>query len=137
MRNGLGQADFEASRGYLVKFLDHLTDTGAKRLGHDLDMRGLGLDPAFAATLRPRLQALTRAQVNAAVARHLHADRLDLAVITRDAEAFKADLLAEACPLPAYLAPKPGLQAEDEAIRRFKLDLKPEDVTITPLADLF
>ena len=137
VRNGLGQADFEASRGYLVKFLDHLTDTGAKRLGHDLDMRGLGLDPAFAATLRPRLQALTRAQVNAAVARHLHADRLDLAVITRDAEAFKADLLAEACPLPAYLAPKPGLQAEDEAIRRFKLDLKPEDVTITPLADLF
>ena len=137
VRHGLDEASFQASRTYLVKFLAHLTDTGAKRLGHDLDMRLQGFDTGFAATLAPRLQALTRDQVNQAVARYLRTDRLDLAVVTRDGEGFKRDLLAEASPVPAYPAPKPELKAEDEAISRFRLDLTPEDVSLTPLAELF
>lgn len=137
VRKGMDEASFLASRTYLVKFLDHLTDTGAKRLGHDLDMRLLGFDTGFVETLRPRLQALTRDQVNQALARHFRADRLDIEVVTWDAEAFKRDLLAEASPVPAYPSPKPELKAEDEAISRFKLDLRPEEVTVTPLAGLF
>ena len=137
VRRGLDEASFQASRTYLVKFLAHLTDTGAKRLGHDLDMRLQGFDAGFAATMAPRLQALTRDQVNQAVAKYLRTDRLDLAVVTRDAQAFQRDLLAEASPIPTYPAPKPELKAEDEAISRFKLDLAAEDVTLTPLAELF
>ena len=136
-RNGLEEASFQASRTYLVKFLDHLTDTGAKRLGHDLDMRLRGFDQGFVATLKPRLKALTRDQVNRAVAKYLRTSRLEIAVVTRDAEAFKRDLLAEASPLPVYQSPKPELKAEDDAISRFQLDLKPEDVTVTPLAEVF
>jgi len=134
---GLDEASFQASRTYLVKFLDHLTETGAKRLGHDLDMRVQGLGEGFTATLKPRLQALTRDQVNRAVAKYLRTNRLDIAVVTRDADAFKRDLLAEASPVPTYQSPKPELKAEDDAITRFKLDLKAEDVTVSPLTEVF
>ncbi len=137
VRGGMDEASFNASRTYLVKYLDHLVDTGAKRLGHDLDMRALGLDKGFVDYLKPRLQALTREQVNAAIARNFRTDRLDVAVITRDGEAFRRDLLAEACPIPTYPAPKPELKAEDDAISRFKLDVAPEDITIAPLSEVF
>jgi zinc protease len=137
VKGGMDEAAFQASRTYLVKYLDHLTDTGAKRLGHDLDMQALGLTSGYVKTLRPLLQSLTREQVNQALARNFRTNRLDIEVVTKDAEAFKRDLLAEASPVPAYQSPKPELKAEDEAISRFKLDLKPEDVVITPLAEVF
>jgi hypothetical protein len=45
--------------------------------------------------------------------------------------------LAKVSNIPVYSAPKPELKAEDEAIRRFKLDLDPKDITITPVDGLF
>jgi len=137
VNEGMSEAAFQASRTYLEKSLDHQVSTGAERLGNDLDMQLLGLDKGFVAELRPRLKALTRQQVNEALKRHFRTDRLDIAVVTKDAEAFKRDLLAEACPVPAYQTPKPELKAEDEAIRRLKLDLRAEDITVTPLDELF
>jgi zinc protease len=136
-RNGLTDKQFQASRTFLVKYLDHLTDTGAKRLGHDLDMRFLGAGRSFSDSLKARLKALTLDQANAAIRRHLRASALDIVAVARDPEALRKDLLAEASPIPAYPAPKPEIQAEDEAISRFKLDLRPEDVTQVPLEDVF
>ena len=63
--------------------------------------------------------------------------RAVLGEYNKDADAFKQDLLSEASAIPVYSAPKPQLQAEDEAIRRFKLDLDPKDITVTPVGDLF
>jgi len=136
VKDGLSEKDFEASRTFLVKFLDHLTDTGAKRLGHDLDDADFGL-PAYAATFKARLRSLTRDDVNRAVRTHLRADRLDLAVITKDAAAFTRDLFAEVSPMPKYESPKPALKEEDETIARLKLDLKAEDVIVAPLEEVF
>jgi zinc protease len=136
VKQGMGEAEFEAARTFLVKFLDHMTDTGAKRLGHDLDNAALGQGP-YADTLKARLRAVTREDVNRVIRKYLRTSALDVVVVTQDAGAFTRDLLAEAAPLPTYSAPKPELKEEDEAIRRFKLDLDPKDITVTPVADLF
>jgi zinc protease len=136
-KQGLTDAQFQATRTYLVKFLDHLTDTGGKRLGHDLDMRALGFDKGFVETLRARLQALTLEGANASVKKHLRATGLDIVAVAKDPEALKRDLLAPACPIPAYQSPKPELKAEDEAISSLKLDVQPEHITVTPLAEEF
>jgi len=133
IQQGLSDQDFEASRTFLVKFLAQLTDTGSRRLGHDLDMAELGLDGGYVALLKSRLQSLTRAQVNAAITRHLRATNLEVVMVSGDPETLKQDLTASICPLPAYQSPKPNLKTEDEAISRLALDLKPEDITITPL----
>ena len=137
VKQGLTEAQFTASRTYLTKFLDHLTDTGSKRLGHDLDMRALGLEPSFVTTLQAGLKRLTLASTNAAIAKHLRATGLDIVAITRDADGFKRDLLAPQCPIPVYPSPKPGLKAEDEAISRLRVDVKAEDITMVPLAEEF
>jgi zinc protease len=137
VKQGLSPKDFEASRTYLTKFVAHLTDTGSKRLGHDLDMALLGFDKGYVETLKARLLALKPADVDAAIRRHLRSKGLDVVFVTKDAEALKKDLLAEACPIPAYQSPKPELKEEDTVISRLKLDLRAEDVSVITLEELF
>jgi zinc protease len=136
IQKGLTKEEFVAARTFLVKFMDHLTDTGAKRLGHDMDNADLGLG-AYAPTLKERLQKVSHEDVNRVIRKYLRTKALDLVVITKDPEAFQRDLLSEASPLPLYTSPKPELKAEDEAIRRFQLDLDPKDITVTPVEELF
>ncbi len=136
VKRGMDPKEFEASRTFLLKFMDHMTDTGAKRLGHDLDDAAFGLGP-YADAMKARLRQVTLGDVNRVIRKYLRTTALDLVVVTKDAEAFKRDLLADEAPLPAYSAPKPELKEEDEAIRRFKLDLDPKDVEILPLDELF
>jgi zinc protease len=137
VRNGLDEKQFEASRTFLVKFLDHLNDTGGKKLGHDMDMLGMGLPPDYAGTLKAKLRSLKLKDVNAAIRKYLRATSLDIAVITKDAEAFRRDLAAEACPVPRYDAPKPHLAEEDQAIARMRLDIDARNITVQPLESLF
>ncbi len=136
VKGGMPAAGFEATRTFLVKFLDHLSDTGAKRLGHALDNGSFGL-PEYGEAFKAKLKALTKADVDRVIRKYLRTSALDLVVITKDAEAFKREFFAEASPLPKYDAPKPELKDEDEAIARFKTDLKPEAVVVTPLAEVF
>ncbi|MBK8725546.1 MAG: insulinase family protein [Holophagaceae bacterium] len=137
VRNGVTEKEFEASRTFLVKFLDHLNDTGGKKLGHDMDMAGYGLPADYAGTMKAKLRALTATDVNRAIRKYLRTTNLDLAVITKDAEAFQKDLFAEASPLPKYDSPKPDLKAEDEAIARFRLDVDPKNIATQKLEELF
>lgn len=134
---GMGPKEFEASRTFLVKFLDHLTDNGAKRLGHDLDMKQLGFERGYVDTLKAKLRALKREDVNGAMAKHWRTQKLDIVAITKDVDLLRQGLLAEACAIPTYQSPKPELKVEDEAISRLKLDLKPEDIAVVPLEELF
>lgn len=137
VKQGMTEKEFEAARTFLVKFLDHLNDTGAKKLGHDLDMASMGLPADHAATFKAKLRGLKAEDVNRAIRKYLRTTNLDIAVITKDAEAFQRDLQAEASPLPKYESPKPQLQAEDEAISRFKLNVNPKQVTVQKLEGLF
>ena len=136
VKAGIPAEGFESTRTFLVKFLDHLTDTGAKRLGHAMDNAGFGL-PEYGPAFKAKLGALTKADVDKVIRKYLRTSALDIVVITKDAEAFTKDFFAEASATPKYDAPKPELKEEDEAIARFKTDLKPENVTVTPLGELF
>ena len=136
VKDGMPAEGFESTRTFLVKFLDHLTDTGAKRLGHALDNASFGL-PEYGPAYKAKLKALTKADVDRVIRKYLRTSALDVVVITKDAEAFQQGFFAEASATPKYDAPKPELKAEDEAIARFRTDLKPEAVTVTPLEELF
>jgi zinc protease len=137
VKKGISGQAFESSRTFLVKFLDHLNDTGAKKLGHDMDMMGMGLPPDYANTLKAKLRGLKAADVNRAIRKYLRTTNLDIAVITKDAEAFQKDLFAPASPLPKYEAPKPHLKEADEAIAAFKLDVDPKNIAVQKLEELF
>ena len=134
--NGMSENDFKSTRTMLVKFMDHLNETGSKKLGHDMDDAYLGIGP-YADTFKAKLKALSREDVNRAIRKYLRTANLDIAVVTKDADQFTKDLLADASPIPAYTAPKPQLKDEDQAISKFRLDVNPKNISKATLEETF
>jgi zinc protease len=135
--NGLTQAEFEATRDYLAKNVFVMTATQNQQLGYALDSEWYRI-PEFTAYMREKLAKLTLADVNAAVRQHLSGSELTVVIITKDAKGLAETLLADTPSSIRYDAPKPQeLVDEDKRIGALKLGLRPDAVTITPVAEVF
>jgi zinc protease len=109
-------------------------------------MRKLGyaMDDAFYGTgydrdgLRERVLKLTRADVNAAIKRHLRADKLHIVVVTEGAAQLAKDLVANTPSAIEYAAAKPQeILDEDKTIERFDLKLTERNVRVVPSSEMF
>jgi zinc protease len=137
VQDGLSQADFEATRSYLMKNVFVMTATEDQQLGYALDSQWYGI-PEFTSYMRGRLQALTLADVNAAIRKHLQTKDLSIVMITKDAKALRDRLVSDAPSAVKYDAAKPQeLLDEDKAIGATKLAIASEKVRITPVEDVF
>jgi zinc protease len=137
VNEGLSEEDFQTTRDYLMKNVYLLTATQDHALGTALDQKWYGL-PDYVTDMRAKLGRLTRADVNAAVKRHLQAKDLSIVAITKDAEGLKAALVADVFSPIVYDGQKAqGLLDEDKVIGALKLGIKPEAVTITQVDDVF
>ena len=137
VRDGMSREDFEATREFLSKYVNILTATQDARLGYALDSRYYGI-PDFNTYMRRRLAALTLEDVNRALRQHLKADRMRVVVVTRDAEALSSAIL-DGKPSPiTYNSPKPKeILDEDKLIERYKINVRPGDVSVTPVEQVF
>jgi zinc protease len=133
---GLSEADFAGTREYLMKNVYVMTSTQDQQLGYALDSDYYGI-PEYTKHMRDALSKLTRAQVNAAIKKHLSADHLYVVAITKDAEGLKAALVSDAPSSVKYDAPKPELAAADQAYGATKLGIAAGSVTITPVEQVF
>ena len=134
---GLSQEDFEATREYLSKNVFVMTKTQDQQLGYALDQQWYGL-PEFTGWMREQLRSLTRDSVNAAIRRHLSATDLTVVMITKDAAALRAELLADADTPMSYDSPKPPeVVAEDVVVGSRRLGLRDGDVVVTPVERVF
>ncbi|MFN7988721.1 MAG: pitrilysin family protein [Thermoanaerobaculia bacterium] len=137
VRNGISEADFQATRDYLMKNVYLLTSTQGQDLGAALDSRWYGIGD-YVPYMRERLAKLTRADVNRAIRKHLSAETLTVVAVTKDAEGLKKQLLSTEPSTIAYDAPKPPeVLSEDKVIGARKLGLTPDRVRIIPVADVF
>ena len=136
VENGLSQADFEATRNYLMKNVFLLTSTQNAQLGYALDSQWYGT-PEFTSFMRERLQKLTLADVNAAIRKHLQTRDLSIVMITKDAADLKERLATDAPSAVKDPAPKAELADEDKMIGSLKLGIKPEAIRITPVDEVF
>jgi zinc protease len=135
--NGLSEEDFQTTRDYLMKNVYLLTATQDAQLGYALDQKWYGL-PDFVPYMRDKLSKLTRADVNAAIKRHLQAKDLSVVIITKDAAGLKEKLVSDAFSPIVYDGQKAKeLLDEDKVIGALKLGIRPEAVTITPVDDVF
>jgi zinc protease len=92
----------------------------------------------FIDEIQRRLTALTLDDVNAAIRRHLQYDDLAIAVVTRDAEAFRDALLAGEPSRPTYnTVVTDEIQAEDALIESFELAIDPDRVRVAPVEEMF
>ncbi|HSS43828.1 MAG TPA: insulinase family protein, partial [Thermoanaerobaculia bacterium] len=137
IEDGISREDFERTREYLAKNVFVMTARQNEQLGYALDSKWYGI-PEYASFLRERLKTLTLEEVNAAIRRHLSADDLSVVIVTKDAKGLKEQLVSGAFSPIHYDAEKPkDLLDEDRRIGERKLGIRPEDVRITPIEEVF
>jgi zinc protease len=134
--NGMSEEDFRNTRDYLMKNVYLLTSNQNQRLGYALDSWWFGMGD-YAETMRAAYSKLTRDDVNRAIKKYLSAKNLHVVAITKDAEGLRNTLLADAPSSIKYDAPKPALAEEDKTIGNYKLSIKPENVRIVSVEDVF
>ncbi|MDB5452789.1 MAG: peptidase domain protein, partial [Caulobacteraceae bacterium] len=137
VREGVGQEDFDLTRSFLTKQAGLLTARQGDRLGYNLDEAFYGA-PEFVRYIRSGLAGLTRAQVNAAVRRHLGSPNMAVVVVTPEAQALKAALVANSPSPIKYASEKPAeILAEDRLIERYPLSITADSVRIVPVGEVF
>ena len=137
VQNGLTQEEFESTRNYLRKNVYVMTATQNQQLGYALDSRWYGIGE-FTSYMREQLGKLTLADVNAAIRKHLSAKDLSVVIVTKDAKGLRERLVSDAFSPIRYDGEKAAaLLDEDKVIGARRLGLKPENVRITPVDQVF
>jgi len=137
VRLGLSQEEFERTRLFLTKYVNLLTRTKSAELGYAIDSLYYGI-PDYNSYVKSALAKLTREEVNQAIRKHLAAADLRIVAVGKDCEDLRRRLLAgEPSPM-RYNAPRPPeVLEEDKLVERFRLDLKPENVRVVAVGQIF
>ncbi|MCH8981885.1 insulinase family protein, partial [candidate division KSB1 bacterium] len=134
---GMTEEDFEATRNYLLKFVNILTKTQDRQLGYSLDSKYYGIDE-FTKFIASELKKLTVKDINRVIKKHLQDKNIKFVFITKDAEDLKNRLINNTTSPMTYQAEKPAeLLEEDKIIQDYKLDFQADKVKIRPVAEVF
>ncbi len=137
MRDGLTPAQFEETRSFLTKYSGVMTQTQTALLGYALDSRFYGIAD-YGTYVRSEMAKLTVDDVNKAIRRHLKPDDLRVVIVARDADALRGSIISGAASPITYNSPKEDATLkEDKIIQAYKINVKPADVVVTPVAQLF
>jgi zinc protease len=137
LRDGLSRQAFENTRSFLSKYSGVLTQTQSLLLGYALDSRFYGIGD-YNQYLREQLQRLSVEDVNRAIRTHLRTDSMRIVIVTKDAAGLRDSILSGAASPMTYNSPKPKeILEEDKIIQSFKIDVKPADVVVRPVEQLF
>ena len=138
VRDGMTQANFDATRQFLNKSTGLLVAQQGRRLGYALDQRFHGVDEDFTRYIRDGLKDLTLEKVNAAIRKHLGGPDMAIVVVTPQAEPLRVALVADAPSPMTYASPKPDdIVEEDKVIAVYPLALDEGDVRIVPVGEVF
>ncbi len=135
--DGLTEAEFERGRSFLSKYVLLLARTRGEELGFRMDSHWYGIPP-YSQYLRESLAALNLDEVNAAIRRHLRADRIRAVMAGRNMRDLREAILQESPSPMSYNSPKPpDLLAEDEIVARRPLNFTAADVRMVPAGEMF
>lgn len=137
VRDGMSEADFEATRSFLSKFASLLSDGQSRQLGYALDGQYYETGD-FAAYVRNGLATLTLADVNRVIRENLGVENMQYVFITSDAEDLRERLASDQPSAITYEAEKPDeVLAEDRVIAEKPLDIEAEDITVIGAENVF
>ena len=137
IRDGMSREAFEATREFLSKYANILTQTQDARLGYALDSRYYGIAD-FNTYLRDALSKLTLDDVNRALREHLKTDRMRIVIVTKNARVFRDAVVSNQISPIAYNSPKPdAIMNEDKVIQAYRINVRPEDVVVVPVERVF
>ncbi len=132
---GIPEGDFSATREFLSKYVNLLTQTQSNELGYALDAAHYRL-PEFNGWIKDQIRGLSIDAVNRAIKKHLRATDLDIVIITKDAQGMRRALQTGARATPLYATPPADdILAEDKIIVDYKLDIG--SIEIVPAETIF
>jgi zinc protease len=138
LEHGVPAAEIERYRTFLTRYIGLEQQTESRRLGYVMDDLAYGLKKPYLDTMRSGWAALDEAKLGAAVAHWLAKSDLSIAIVSKDGAALASALVKGDPSVPTYDAPKPPeVLATDKEIGKLPLGLKPDDVRVVPVADLF
>ena len=137
VREGMSKETFEATRDFLTKYNNILTQTQDAQLGYALDSSYYHI-PDYVTYMREQLAKLTLEDVNNAIRKHLKSDAMRVVIVTKDAEGLREAIINNRPSPITYNSAKPKeITDEDKLIEAYKINVKPEDVVIVPVEKVF
>lgn len=138
VREGMTQEEFERTRTFLKNYSNLWAQDQERRLGYQMDSRFYGTDD-FLSTLAKKLDALTLADVNGAIKRHLRSDAARIGVVTKGADAFLRDLITNQASPMKYDAEgvAQDVLTEDAAVAVYQLNINREKSKIVDVEEMF
>ncbi|MFY8273070.1 M16 family metallopeptidase [Pseudoalteromonas sp. SSDWG2] len=137
INQGMSEADFNATRNFLINFVPQLVASQNRQLGYALDSQFYGIDN-FADMVRSQLEALSVDDVNRVIRENLQTDNIHYVFVSGDGEDMKQRLASEQVSPLKYNTEKPAeLIAEDKQIESYKLAIPSENIKVVPLEDVF
>lgn len=135
---GLTAEDFDRVREFVDGYFALYLQTESRRLGFEVDDRFYDTPDPWLEGLRAQWAELDVDAVNAALRRHVDPSKLQIALVTSDAEAF-ATQLAEEAPSPArYAGNVPDeVRAFDANVERYRIGIPREQIRVLPVRTLF
>jgi zinc protease len=137
IREGIPAAGFEATRAFLLNYINLWAQDGSRRLGYAIDTEIYGKD--IIAELKARLPKMTKDDVDRAMRKHLSTANLAVAVVGDKVKAL-AEALAAGRPTPIVYDTKDTpveVVQEDKIIEAYPLPLDPIHFKIVPANNLF
>jgi len=137
IREGIPAAGFEATRAFLLNYVNLWAQDGSRRLGFAIDGVLYGKD--VLAELKARLPRMTKDDVDRAVRKHLSTANLSIAVVGDNVKAL-ADALVAGKPTPIVYDTKDtpaDVLEEDQTIERYPLDVSASRLKIVSARSLF
>ena len=137
IKEGILQDACERTRCFLTKNVNVLTRTKDAELGYDIDSIFYST-PYYNQYLKTALAKLTRDDVNRAIKRNLHTDRLVVVAVGKDGEELKKQFASDDPSPITYNSPKPeAVLAADKTVEKWPLNLKPENIKVVPVDQVF
>lgn len=138
--NGLTQEQFEITKKFLLNYCLFYAQTTMDRLGYQVDSRFYGINDNgnYIDYFRKKIQSLTLEQVNKAIKKHIQYNNIKFAIVTKDAEMLKEDLVNNTPSPITYPTPKPQeILNEDKEISVFPIKVSPEKIKIVHIEEMF
>ena len=137
IRDGISEEDFERTRSYLSKYVNLLVKTRSADLGYAIDSQYYGI-PDYGTYVRSSIAKLKREDVNRAIRKYMHIDKMQIVAVSDNAGDLKTKLTSGAPSPITYNSPKPAdIMEEDKTVQSYPLNLGSDQVTIKPVEQVF
>ncbi len=138
--NGMTNEDFELTKKFLYSYCLNYAQTTMDKLGYQIDSKFYGVNDQgnYIHYFRNKLNLLKLEDVNRAIKKYIQYDNIKFAIVTKNAEEFKEELVNNVpSPITYTSEVDESVLKEDSEIQVFPLNIDREKIKIVKVDEMF